>query len=750
MWENIPQDLKYNALWCCWKKTDKGKIPYDVKYGTLAKSNDAHTFYNFKTILNHVQNYLQYDEKGRQVGGIGLGIFEGFSAIDIDHCIDENGNISEMAQEIIDYCQSYTEKSPSKTGIRIIFKSDLKEFDKKKWYINNSKIGLEVYIEGATNKFVTITGDVIYPCEIVNVDIEYILNKYMLKKQRSNPAVSDNNYNHNNSIEYFLTKDKKLNELWNSHASGYGGNESNVDLALCTKLAFYCNKDFDKIADAFENSPYFQTKDEAHKEKWLVRQDYKINTINTAIDGCSAVYNPNHNLITKSNGALQKIYSLTDTGNSHRFVDKFNENIKYNVDNKSWMIWNGKYWQFDVFNNIKNYAELMIEELKMEAYSIADLNEQKEMLKNVNRLYSSSGKEAMLKEAQHLENIPTNNDMFDKDDFLLNCANGVIDLKTGNLLQHDKNMLLSKYSDVEYTNETPHQFIKFLNEIFQYNQDVIDYVQKLFGYCLTGSTKEQKMWLFVGDGSNGKSLLLQIISEVLGDYSASTTPELLLDEKTQSQNFSALARLKGKRCVITSETKLGDKLNEKMVKTMTGGNDKLTARFLYANEFEFYPKMKILMATNYDPVIRGIDNGIWRRIVKIKFDRIFNEDEQDVDLIDKLRLEKSGILNWLVEGCLKWQHDKRLKEPECIKENVKEYRTDMDIVQKWMDERCEVNPHAREKASVLYSDLKNYLIQTGEYQMTMTMFGRNFGKKFKKKILNGAVLYMGVQLKNDI
>lgn len=748
MWENIPQELKFNALWCCWKKTEKGKIPYDVKFKTLAKSNDRHTFYNFKTILNHVQEYLRFDENGKQVGGIGLGIFEGYSAIDIDHCIDENGKISDMAQEIIDYCQSYTEKSPSKTGIRIIFKSDLKDFDKKKWYINNSKIGLEVYIEGATNKFVTITGDVLYPCEIVNVDITYILNKYMLKKQRQTPQVESINYINNTDIEVFLNKDKKLNELWYSRASGFGGNESNTDLALCTKLAFYCNRDFEQIATAFENSPYFQSKDEQHKEKWLVRQDYKINTINTAIESCTAVYNPNYSVQT--GGKYQKVYSLTDTGNSHRFVDKFSDDIRYNVDNNAWMIWNGKYWQFDVFKNIKNYAELMTEEMKIEAFSLTDLEQQKEILKNVNRLYSSSGKEAMLKEAQHLDNIPVGNDSFDKDDFLFNCANGVIDLKTGNLLKHSKSMLLNKYSDVEYTNETPTRFLEFLNEILNHDADVIDYMQKLFGYAMTGSTKEQKMWMFVGDGSNGKSLLLQIISEVLGDYAASTTPELLLDEKTQAQNFSALARLKGKRTVITSETKLGDKLNEKMVKTMTGGNDKLTARFLYANEFEFYPKMKIFMATNYDPVIRGVDNGIWRRIVKIKFDRIFTEDEQDVDLIDKLRLEKSGILNWMVQGCLKWQADKRLKEPDAIKNNTKEYRTDMDIVQRWLDERCTINVNAKEKASILYGDFKTYLNNTGEYPMTMTMFGRNFGKKFKKKVLNGNIIYMGVELKNDI
>ena len=129
MWENIPQELKFDALWCCWKLNERGKVPYDVVHGTLAKSNDKNTFYSFMTVLKHSQKYLKFSQDGKQIGGIGLGIFNGFSAIDIDHCVDEDGNISAMAKEIIDYCQSYTEFSPSGTGIRIIFKTDFNNLE---------------------------------------------------------------------------------------------------------------------------------------------------------------------------------------------------------------------------------------------------------------------------------------------------------------------------------------------------------------------------------------------------------------------------------------------------------------------------------------------------------------------------------------------------------------------------------------------------------------------------------------------
>ena len=741
MWESIPQELKFDGLWCCWKKTEKGKVPFDVKNNTFAKSNNKDTFYPFMTILKHVQDYYKVDNStGALLGGIGLGIFNGFSAIDIDHCFDKKtGKLSDMAKDVIDYCQSYTEYSPSGEGIRIIVKTDTR-FSKSEYYTNNAKIGLEVYIEGLTNKFVTITGNTIYDCEIAKVDLQYILDKYMKKKSSQNQqSVDPDNYKKTNKeVEDFLDKDFKLRELWNGHAPGSGANENQLDLALCTKLAFYCQKDFNKIAEAFERSPYYASKDKMHKNKWSVREDYRVNTINAAIDGCSAVYNPEF-FKTKT-----KKFDLNDTGNAHRFIDKFGENIKYNYDNRCWMTWNGNYWQNDYLGNIKNLAEILIEEMKMEAFKIEDEDYKKAVQKNISRLCSSAGKEAMLKEAQHL--VPTSNSDFDQDDFLFNCKSGVINLKTGEIYPPDKYLMLSKYSDCEFEDEVPEKFCDFLNEIFEDNVDIIDYLQKAFGYSLTGSTREQVMFLFTGDGSNGKSLLLQIINEIMGDYAATSSVELLLEKKVQSANLSEVARLRGIRSVTTGESKLGDKLNEGSVKSLTGGNDKITARFLYANEFEFYPKMKIFMATNHTPIIRGTDYGIWRRIVKIPFKRVFSEKEQDKDLINKLRKEKSRILNWLVFGAQRWCKE-GLKMPSCLVQEVKEYKTEMDLVAKWVEECCEEVNYEVTRGSELFKNFIDYCKVNNEYVMSQTLFGRNFSKKYKKVKKNGVIYYAVIRLK---
>jgi len=736
MFENIPSELKQEALWCCWKLAPNGKIPIDALKGTLAKSNDKSTFYPWATILKYAGSYLR-KENERWVGGIGLGIFNGFSAIDIDHCIDENGVMSDLAQEIIDYCQSYTEKSPSGRGIRIIFKTDLKEYDKTAYYINNAKRGLEIYIEGATSKFVTITGDAILSCGVNKIDIEYLLEKYMKKQRRANnpPKIKKNTYN----IYDFINRDDKLCSLWNAQAPGSHSNESELDLALCSKLAFYLQRDPDAIKSAFEDSPYYASKDEKHKRKWDTI--YSENTINYAIEGCTEIYTPTFTSRTK--------YELNDTGNAHRFIDEFGPDLHYNVDNKMWMLWNGANWQFDVFNNVKNLAEILIEKMKMEALNCNDADRQKELLRNVNKLYNSAGKESMLKESQHLPMVPVNNDAFDKDDYLFNTNSYVVNLKTGKTIPHNKNLLLNKISPVDLSNKKPVQFLRFFEDIFKGNKEVMHYVHKALGYSLTGDCREQVMFWLVGDGNDGKSLLLQIVQEVIGDYSLTSNPDLLLDKKTQTANLSEVARLRGIRMCVVNELKLGEKLNESAVKDITSGNNKIVARFLYCNEFEFLPKMKIWIATNYLPIIKGTDKGVWRRQVVIPMTRNLQDDEVDQDLIYKLRTEKNEIFTWLVEGCLLWQKE-GLKLPDCLRNEKEAYKTDMDLVQKWINENCEIGDKYVTKASELFENFKNYCKINNEYEMSQTLFGRNFGKKYKKKLYGGITVYEGIRLKNNI
>ena len=290
MFENIPADLKQNGLFCGWKlvprqwkigqefdidklladKANQTKVPLSISKGGFARSNDKSSFVDFET-ASKSDIAKAVTAQGRLVNGLGLGIFNGYSAVDIDHCV-KNGKANDFAQKIIDYFQSYTELSPSRTGIRIIFKTDVKSIDKNQYYINNRKLGLEIYIEGSTAKFVTITGDIYDGTAgfgIVTADPMPIMNEYMFKttplyesKQAEAPArKADFN------LERALSNDRKFHDLWFSKASGSGGNESETDLALCSKLAFYCQKDTSKMNDLFTSSPYFHSKDGGHVAK---------------------------------------------------------------------------------------------------------------------------------------------------------------------------------------------------------------------------------------------------------------------------------------------------------------------------------------------------------------------------------------------------------------------------------------------------------------------------------------------------
>lgn len=736
--DNIPQELKVNGLWCLWRRVEnKGKVPYDAETGSFAKSNDKSTFHPFNIALSKIQDYYGFDEKNRMTGGMGLGIFNGFSAIDIDNCLDpETGDMTDEAEDIIEYCSSYTEVSPSGNGIRIILKTDTR-IDKKEYYINNSNKGIEIYISDNTNKFVTITGNVIGNKEIRKVDLQYVLDEYMRKKTAKTKARSYGKID--KRLEKALEKksDKKLIKLWNAVAPGSGSDESETDLALCNKIAFYVGGDADKINEAFISSPYFQSKDELHKDKWLEREDYREMTLEKSV-----------NQIDEIRSNTVDTNDLNDSGNAQRLVERFGKIIRYNVDNGRWMIWNGKYWQTDVYNNIKNFAEIIAEDLKQQMMMSASPDDFKAIYKNVQRILSSSGKTAMLKEAEHLTNIPVTNNEFDNQPHLVNCESGIVNMKTGEIEEHDLDMNMSKYAPYKITDEKPKRWLKFLDDIFEGDQEIIDYVHKVAGYSLTGSMKEQAMFILVGDGANGKSLFLEILNMVCGSYGSTSNVEILLEKKNNTQNLGDVARLNRIRNVVTDETKIGDKMNESAIKTMTSGIGKIVARFLYGNEFEFTPIFKIFMATNHKPVIRGTDHGIWRRLKIIQFNRVFSEEEQDKDLINKLKEEMDAIFTWTVQGAKKW-YKEGLREPKKMRETIKEYRTEMDLIQKWVDEACDVQDGIREQAKTLFENFSNYVSINKEYQMSQTLFGRNMSKKFKKRRVGGVTFYEGVRLKRD-
>ncbi len=290
--DRIPRELKTTALMCLWKYEQRNgkptKVPYNPLTGSRAKPGSAETFAPYDVTA------AAFQRGGYE--GVGLGIFRGFAAVDIDHCV-KDGALSEMARDIIGIMDSYTERSPSGTGVRIIFKAPGFIYDQKKYYIKNQKLGLEVYVSGATSRYVTVTGDLLQggPITDRSAALATLLGKYMKRPERpvlreAVEPVQGVAYN-KAFLDRGLERDKVLRELWNGARPN--GNESSDDLALLNKLAYWCNADAGFMLQAFMNSPHYAQKDAEHKAK-CDRADYLPATIQKAIGGLPSTAGKDH------------------------------------------------------------------------------------------------------------------------------------------------------------------------------------------------------------------------------------------------------------------------------------------------------------------------------------------------------------------------------------------------------------------------------------------------------------------------
>ena len=253
-----------------------------------------------------------------------------------------------------------------------------------------------------------------------------------------------------------------------------------------------------------------------------------------------------------------------------------------------------------------------------------------------------------------------------------------------------------------------------------YKPDLVSFLQTAAGWAVSGDTSEQSMFILYGTGANGKSTFLNVIQNILGDYAMSTWPETFMKRNNDTAT-NDIARLRGSRFVTTTETEQGRRLSEHLIKQVTG-NDALTARFLYGEYFNFVPTFKIFMASNHKPMIKGTDHGIWRRIKLIPFTTRITDDKRDPYLDQKLLSEKSGILNWLIEGALRWKSE-GLKVPAVITYATDEYRGEMDVIGNFIKERCVHKPGALIQAKELFQVYQEWCDENNEMATSMRMFG---------------------------
>ena len=442
------------------------------------------------------------------------------------------------------------------------------------------------------------------------------------------------------------------------------------------------------------------------------------------------------------------VYPLTDYGNAQRLVAADGSELRYCAVFRRWFVFDGTRWAEDNNGEVMRRAKATVRRIGEEAAAIEDENGRKAVLKWAWHSESEERLRKMVKLAESEPGIAVIPDAFDTDPWLLNCQNGTLDLRDGSLREHRPSDLITKLIPVSYQPDAQcPRWHSFLRHILADKMELVQFLQRAIGYSLAGVTGEQVLFLLYGTGANGKTTLLELLQTLLGDYARTASfDSFAVDGNGHVRND--LARLRGARFVSAAEIEEGRRLSEVIIKQVTGG-DTITARFLYAEHFEFRPQFKLFVACNHKPIIRGTDHAIWRRIRLIPFSVTIPDSEQDKTLSAKLHAELPGILAWAVQGCLDWQRE-GLGLPKEVEVQTSEYRAEMDTLQQFFDECCVINETARVETGLLHRAYSEWAERSEEWVMSAKALGLRLKERgFLPRASHGRRFWYGIGLRAD-
>ena len=404
------------------------------------------------------------------------------------------------------------------------------------------------------------------------------------------------------------------------------------------------------------------------------------------------------------------IFSLTDLGNTQRLAKNYGDRIRFCKTLGS-LVYDGKRWRLDDLAQVQWFAKETVRDMYAEVHRTADDDHRKALAGWAFKCESASRIENMIKLLPSEPGISVTFEVFDTQSMLLNCENGTLDLRTGNLQPHSPDDLITKLAPITYDPgaECP-RWTQFLSEIMDGDDELVNFLQRLLGYSLTGEVKEQTWTLFWGKGANGKSTLFEAIAHVMGDYAINTQPETFM-EVSGDKIRNDLARLRGARFITASELP-HKKLNDEALKAFTG-EGRVSARFLRREGFDFIPDGKLFFSANHRPVIRDTSDAFWRRVLLVPFVRQFDGELRDTNLRKTFKNEAPGILNWLLSGCLAWQEG-GLAPPPAVSLAVSNYRTATDLLADFLENCCEIYPGLSVSKSALRAAYKEFCEKRGK------------------------------------
>jgi len=733
---NIPDALKQSASFCVWKLEKRSgrptKVPYDPRTRQMAKTNEPSTFTDFNTAM-----------KAYAIGGwdgIGYRVSEGIGAIDIDHCIRQDGSLNDVAASILGiFSTAYFEKSPSGTGLRGFFKlSPDFAYDKTVYYINNRKHGLEVYLPGTTNRFVTVTGDMFRPGTVERDDdaLRSLLDTFMKRSTRvSNKTIEPASYLDDDSVIAHASASAsgdKFKALYAGNWEEGYDSQSDADMAFVSMLCFWCGNVEEQIDRIFRSSGLMRDK----WDRMTGDRTYGQITIRNAIASTSEIYTPIAD--SSAEDDFEDIENKTDTeqlifepdfthvtltleqmqphtnpryqrdeiGIGYAFADYYKPIARFNRERGIWYVYDGAVWRPD--ENALAVAELakkLADKLYTFALQIKDEDTRNRYIKRVQKLQLRKNRRTMIEDAKSV--YPVSHRLFDHNTDLFNCKNGTLNLTTGEFKPHDPADFLTMMSGITYDPKaTCPRWEQFISEVMMNDADLALYLQKALGYALTGDTSLECLFILYGATSrNGKGTTMETFLQIVGDYGKTSNPEML-STKFGNTNASGpseeIARLAGIRFVNISEPEKKITFNAALVKRMTG-NDTLNARFLHENSFDFKPNFKIFINTNYKPSVSDMTLFYSCRLKLIPFKRHFEEHEQDKGLKAFFAEESnlSAIFNWCYEGYKRFRAE-GLDDPSAVTQATKEYQDESDRIGQFVDAWLEEGEVYEERTSAVY------------------------------------------------
>lgn len=735
---NIPDVLKQTASFCVWKMEKRSgrptKVPYNPKTGAMARTNDPSTFADFNTAM-----------KSYAIGGwdgIGYRVSEGIGAIDIDHCIREDGSLNDVAASILGiFPDAYFEKSPSGTGLRGFFRlyPDF-AYDKTVYYINNRKHGLEVYLPGVTNRFVTVTGDMFRNGAVTRNDdaLRTLLDTFMKRSTRvSSKTVEPVSYlDDDGVIAHASTSESgdKFKALYEGRWEEGYDSQSDADMALVSILAFWCGNVEEQIDRIFRTSGLMRDK----WDRMTGDSTYGQITIRNAVSTNGEIYTPimtgsaeddfetldddeeeaemltfepdlSHITLTieEMRPHTKPRYQRDEIGIGYAFADYFKPIARFDRERGIWYVYDGKVWQPD--ENalaVAELAKILADRLYTFALQITDEDTRNRYIKRVQKLQMRKNRRTMIEDAKSV--YPVSHTVFDRNTDLFNCQNGTLNLTTGEFRPHDPADFLTMMSGITYDPDAScPRWEQFISEVMCNDADLALYLQKALGYALTGDTSLECLFILYGATSrNGKGTTMETFLKIMGDYGKTSNPEML-STKFGNTNASGpseeIARLAGVRFVNISEPEKKITFNAALVKRMTG-NDTLNARFLHENSFDFRPNFKIFINTNYKPSVSDMTLFYSCRLKLIPFKRHFEEHEQDKGLKGFFATpeSQSAIFNWCYAG-YKLFRKQGLDDPAAVTEATKEYQDESDRIGQFVDAWLEEGEAFEERTSAVYN-----------------------------------------------